>query len=67
MEKIFFNNFLNFLISQINKNWKINYLNLSKMCSKIYQLREKSGNVDVGQIPKAFMILKPESKGQVSE
>lgn len=37
------------------------------MCSKIYQLREKSGNVDVGQIPKAFIILKPEFKGQASE
>ncbi len=32
------------------------------MCSKVYQLSEKYENIDVGQIPKAFKIFKPEFK-----
>ena len=36
----------NLAIQQINKNWKINYPHLSKLCSKVYQLSENYEKVE---------------------
>ena len=36
----------NLAVQQINKKWRINYPHLSKMCSKVYQLREKYEKVE---------------------
>jgi ribonuclease HI len=36
----------NLAVQQINKNWKINYSHLSKLCNEVYKLREKYARVD---------------------
>ncbi len=36
----------NLAVQQINKNWKINYPHLSKMCNQVYKLCEKYEKVE---------------------